>query len=520
MLRLTLKGLILSLCLMSMSAAAQETNSNRADAGVRIGNAGMTWERALIEGWGRSFMQQFPKGGDLHNHLTGAIYAETWIEWAVEDGLCVDLSIPALRDPGDDTCGEIGLVSAASVNANDLERRALIDSLSNRSFVPLNGYSGHNDFFDTFARMARKSYRLGDMLAAVARRAATQNILYLELMETPILGELFPIIQPMELSGDVEKDAKTLMDSPFGAQFDTLVSAAKTSVDDAFARKDALLNCGTADAHPGCNVEIRLLYQVIREFAPELVFAQFMIGWQAIADHPKIVGINLVAPEDGMIALRDYTYHMKMIDHLYRTKGAQNVSLHAGELTLGLVRPKQLRFHIREAIEIAHAKRIGHGIAIAYEDNALQLLEKMAEEEIMVEINLTSNATILGVSGPDHPFSLYRRFGVPMALSTDDEGVSRIDLTHEYQRAYDEHNLRYQHLKELSRNSLTYSFLPGNSLWKMDDCVGLKEGSQPTKACMDQIAGSEKAQLQWKLEQAYRVFEDEARLPSTPVRIF
>jgi hypothetical protein len=59
----------------------------------------------------------------------------------------------------------------------------------------------------------------------------------------------------------------------------------------------------------------------------------------------------------------------------------------------------------------------------------------MAREGVAVEINLTSNAVILGVKGAEHPFALYRRHGVPVVLATDDEGVLRTDLTHEYQRA-------------------------------------------------------------------------------------
>ncbi|HTM41069.1 MAG TPA: hypothetical protein VL177_09165, partial [Terriglobales bacterium] len=37
-----------------------------------------------------AFLQQMPKGGDLHNHLYGAVYAESFIQWAAQDGLCVD----------------------------------------------------------------------------------------------------------------------------------------------------------------------------------------------------------------------------------------------------------------------------------------------------------------------------------------------------------------------------------------------------------------------------------------------
>ncbi len=66
---------------------------------------------------------------------------------------------------------------------------------------------------------------------------------------------------------------------------------------------------------------------------------------------------------------------------------------------------------------------------------ARDLLTEMVDRHVMVEINLSSNEAILGVEGDAHPFPVYRSVHVPVALSTDDEGVSRIDLTHEYVRA-------------------------------------------------------------------------------------
>ena len=43
-----------------------------------------------------AFLRRMPKGGDLHNHLSGAIYAESYIAWAAADGLCVDKKALAL----------------------------------------------------------------------------------------------------------------------------------------------------------------------------------------------------------------------------------------------------------------------------------------------------------------------------------------------------------------------------------------------------------------------------------------
>src|SRR5260370_2495262 len=110
----------------------------------------------------------------------------------------------------------------------------------------------------------------------------------------------------------------------------------------------------------------------------------------------------------------------------------------------------------------------------------------MAQKHVMVEINLTSNEVILGVSGKDHPLPLYRRYGVPVALSTDDEGVSRIDMTHEYVRAAEAYALSYSELKEMARTSLQHSFLPGASLWREQDVL-----TRTSAACSADSPGAE-----------------------------
>ena len=136
-------------------------------------------------------------------------------------------------------------------------------------------------------------------------------------------------------------------------------------------------------------------------------------------------------------------------------------------------------------------------------------------KRVPVEINLTSNEDVLGISGKNHPFPIYRKFGVPVALSTDDEGIERIDLTHEYVRAAESYALSYADLKQLVRNSLEYSFLPGVSLWAAPDfarladaCGGDVAGTdKPSSACETFLKGSEKAEQQWELEKRFQVFE-------------
>ena len=59
------------------------------------------------------------------------------------------------------------------------------------------------------------------------------------------------------------------------------------------------------------------------------------------------------------------------------------------------------------------------------------MLTLLAVEGTLVEINLTSNDRVLGVKDAEHPFLDYFSHDVPVALSTDDEGIARSNLTNE-----------------------------------------------------------------------------------------
>jgi adenosine deaminase len=165
-------------------------------------------------------------------------------------------------------------------------------------------------------------------------------------------------------------------------------------------------------------------------------------------------------PEDWFVPMRDYELHMRMYGFLQRQYPSVDIALHAGELTLGLVPPEQLGLHVRQAIEIAGAKRIGHGTDVMHDADAAGLLRAMAARRIAVEISLSSSDLILGVRGSRHPLRQFLRAGVPVVIATDDEGVARSDLTNEYQRAVEEQGLSYAEVKAISRNSIEFSFLP------------------------------------------------------------
>ncbi len=502
------------------STAKSRSRGGGASGAVRA------YETAMREGplALRAFLDQFPKGADLHVHLSGAVYAETFIRDAAEDGVCVD---PAALKFVKATCGD-PLVPAARLSGvlapadQDLYDR-LIDSFSMRSFVPTAAFSGHDQFFSTFARFGGIDKRhTGEWVDEVASLAAAQNQQYLELMETPPFGHAAAIAHdigwPADSAGvDLAHMRQELLDRGLRDE----VATDRQHVRDVETRRRQLEHCGTPQAAPACKVEIRYIYQVLRGWAPEQVFAQTLLGFetvqQSINEHDDgFVGLNFVMPEDGFVSMRDYTLHMKMVDYLHGVYPEVHISLHAGELAPGLVPPQGLRFHVRQAVELGHAERIGHGADVMYEENAPELLKDMARRHVMVEINLSSNEGILGIKGDEHPFPLYRAAHVPVALSTDDEGVSRIDITHEYVRAASDYHLGYADLKQLARTGLEHSFLSGKSLWARPDeftaaaaaCSGQTLGTEkPGPSCGKFLQANQKAAAQWELERRFREFE-------------
>jgi adenosine deaminase len=459
-----------------------------------------------------AFLRRMPKGADLHYHFPGGIYAETWIRDAAEDGLCVDLATHALVKP-QPVCGA-GQAPAAQAFADQALYDALINAFSVRSFVPTPGWSGHDQFFSTFARFygpVNESHA-GEWLDEVASRAAAQNEQYLELMDTPDFGHAAKIAYEIGWKDDLGQMRDALLDRGLRDE----VPAARARLDEMETSRHKIERCGTPDEAAACKIKFLYLYQILRGFPKEQVFAQTLLGFETAAGDPRFVGINYVMPEDGTISMVDYALHMKMVGFLHGLYPKVRISLHAGELAPGLVTPEGLCCHIRLAVEEAHAERIGHGVDVMHEDRPYDLLKEMATKHVMVEINLTSNDGILGVSGKDHPFPVYRKYHVPVAISTDDEGVSRIDMTHEYMRAAETYALSYMDLKQLVRTGLEHSFLPGASLWREPDaftraasaCAADSLGAaKPSPACTPFLQGSERAQQQWELERRFREFE-------------
>jgi hypothetical protein len=460
----------------------------------------------------RAFVQRMPKGGDIHSHLSGAVYAEHYLEWAAADGYCVDPKAGTVVEPK--ACGQDSSYFPASQLFN---RTSVYDALINRwstRNLQFAGKSGHDQFFEAFAgfgAISDSATRQDDMVAEVANRAASQHINYLELMLTVQGGAVRQLGREVGWNGDFAQMQRQLLDRGL------MDLVAKGSQQFAELEQQVLktLGCGTAKAQAGCTVTVRYLQQTTRTKSPAEVFAQLAYAFALTKADSRVVGINLVAPEDNPVALRDYSLQMQMLQFLKRQYPDVKVALHAGELTLGLVPPDDLRFHIRQAVEVAQADRIGHGVDVLFEDRPFELMAQMRRRGVMVEICLTSNEVILNVHSEKHPFREYWQAGVPMTLASDDEGISRIDLSHEYLLAATRYGLGYKDLKRLARNSLEYSFLEGSSLWQSPEfkaiapaCANDTPGSVSlSPGCSAFLQKSDRSRNQWQLESEFTRFE-------------
>jgi adenosine deaminase len=458
------------------------------------------------------FLDRMPKGGDLHNHLTGAVYAESYINYAVEDGDCIDRATFKILPPPCDAAR--GLLPASQAISDFVFRNLVIDALSIRNFHPTaEDRDVRLHFFATFGKFDLVTNKhWGEMLAEVTHRAGAQNEVYLETMLTPDQGEATQLGKQVGWNDDFAAMRSQLLAGGMAK----VVADGRKNLDAAEVKMRQVLGCDGAQPDVGCGVTLRHLNQVLRAFPKEQVFAQMVAGFEIASADPRVVGINLVQSQDEFNALNDFDLQMRMLDYLHGVYPKVHITLHAGELTPGEVKPEELyASHIRKSIEVGHAERIGHGLDVIYEQDPVGLVALMARKHILVEDCLYSHELVRDMKGSENVLPTYLRGGVPVSLATDDEAIVRSELTWYFRRAVEGYNVDYHRLKRMVRDSLEHAFLAGASLWVAPEdftmvaaCANEKLSDKPAGAsCREFLAGSEKARLQWKEENEFARFE-------------
>jgi adenosine deaminase len=453
----------------------------------------------------REWLAPMPKGADLHSHLSGAIETESLITWGGLDGICVNADATAQA-----TCSTGTRSLTGAMPANALWTEVLgAWSLEGKEMAPV--VERHEHFFGAFGKFFQATKRRPiDMLVDVRRAAARDGVAYLELM-VPLGSFTGGRVGQRHLpTGGAWDDARLaagrtaiLADSEIATQ----ITRTRAELDTWERGVDEALGCAGAQPDPACDVEVRYLVQATRIQSRESVFGQFVYGFALAAADSRVVGVNLVQAEEDPVSLAAYRDHMKAIGFITAASPEIKVALHAGELTEAFASSEHRAFHVREAVEVAGASRIGHAVDVLEETGADALVRDMAQRGVLVEACLTSNQQLLDVDGDAHPVNELLRRGVPVALATDDQGILRTSMTDELVRAVARQGLTYQHLKRMVRASVAHAFLPGARLRELAACRDSLRREALDAACKTALATSERATLEWSVEAALDEFE-------------
>jgi hypothetical protein len=459
------------------------------------------------------FLAQIPKGGDLHHHLTGAVYAESYIQYAAEDGDCFDATFTIVPPPCDPAKG----ISPAARGITDyLFRNLAINALSARNYSPVAGDASilvH--FFQTFFKFDLVTNgHWPEMLAEVVHRAALQHEIYLETMLSPDKFKSLPLGDRVGWDDNFDR-LRTKLDS---AGIPALVLESRKNLDAAEAGERKILGCGGPAPDVGCGLTVRYIHQILRDEPKQEVFAQIQTAFELANADPRVISVNPVQPQDDYLPMSDFELHMRMFGYFHKLYPKVQLTMHAGELFPGIGKPEDMETpsHIRDSIEIGGATRIGHGLDVLYERDPQGLLAMMARRHILVEDPIYIHELLgPGVVGGDL-LPIYLKAGVPVSLATDDEGGVRSDLTQTFLRAVQGYHIDYYGLKRLVRDSLEHGFMGGADLWSAPERFGAMVSvckNQPlaplpaSAACRAFLASSLRASLEWKEEVAFARFE-------------
>ncbi|HEY0252567.1 MAG TPA: hypothetical protein VGC41_13625, partial [Kofleriaceae bacterium] len=382
-------------------------------------NAANAFDTALADPTAlTAFLKAMPKGGDLHNHLTGAVYAETYLDWGRTDGDCVNSTSKSAVTHSQCSATNVTMPSSGSLFDS------IIAAWSMEGFVA-GAENGHDHFFATFGKYGLVAGAHRDQtLADIAKRAADENEVYIETMFN--LGKNVGTLTDDLSTGTLTAaQLPALYASVINAPgFAAAVQNDTNVLEQARAGYTTALGCNELTPPAACDVTVRFIAQVSRTGASAQVFGQLIGAFEMAKGSNLIVAANLSSPEDDTASINNYNLHMAMLDFLhtqYATTSPLHVTLHAGELSATYLPAGSMAntFHIRSAVETGHAERIGHGLDINHETDPTGLMAEMAAQHVMVEVCLSSNTQILDISGTNHPLKQYMAAGVPVALATD-----------------------------------------------------------------------------------------------------
>lgn len=210
-----------------------------------------------------------------------------------------------------------------------------------------------------------------------------------------------------------------------------------------------VVNCimQTLNRHSS-DFEYRLIYIIGRQSSKKEIENAIDEILNLIEENPdfknKLVAIDLAGNEGATKPSELRNEFMPLLEKCI------NITIHAGET-------EDVQ-SIWEAVYHLSADRIGHGLKLL--DNE-ELLNRFINKNIGIEMCPSSNFQIVGFNHADkkYPLSEYMKRGLKVCINTDDQGISRTNLSNEYEKAFELcPDLTLWDFIVLIRNSLSISF--------------------------------------------------------------
>jgi adenosine deaminase CECR1 len=383
-----------------------------------------------------TFLYALPKGGDLHNHLTGAVRSEWYWDAAIASAqrgyiYYTKTKINNCVPYGSNEYGGQGyllmfrILSQQQFAALDDCQKGEYKRLQDLTPAEKTGFlesmrldeswEGRDEFFQAIwiriNEMLRNPWIIADIMLKNMEEFGREGVVYLETQQG--------------VDGTVKADGTPYSTDEVAQIFREALASPRAKATGVTTRlQNALLRFT-----PVAEGRLRELYAINDRY------------------RDLFVAVNMVGREDN-----DKGYPLRFLPVLRELRHQYpeiNLSIHAGEVD----EPNQ---HIRDTLLLG-ATRIGHGVNLITDPDTMLL---MRNGPYMVEINLVSNLLLEYVTDyKQHPFPEYLRTGIPVALSTDDRGMWDSNMTDEFFVAVKEFNLSWDEVVLLGRNSLKFSFV-------------------------------------------------------------
>ena len=377
-----------------------------------------------------TFLYALPKGGDLHNHLGGAIRAEWWYAVGTDPArngsdvfyTRVKFTAPVTTESKLILFQTIRQYTYAKMTAAEQADYVRLDALTpeqKQSWLDSirldRTNEGRNEFFEwiwpRIGELFSNQVVIGNVLVETMKAYGAEGLRYLETQQG-VNGYLDNTGQPVPTEDAVKFLHERL------AQPDAVATGVTVRFQVTGLR-----------FFPDAEQQIERLYQFVD------------------AHRDLWVGINLAGIEENG---KGYPLRfLEVFREMRRKYPTLALSIHAGEMD----GPDE---HIRDTLLLG-ASRIGHGVNLIKDPDTMLLLQQ--SRRTLVEINLISNRLLEYT--PDltkNPFSEYLRTGIPVCLNTDDRGMWDSNLTDEYYTAVTTFNQSWDELISMGRNSITFSF--------------------------------------------------------------